>query len=70
MDQIKAGVLGIIFGAIFALSGIFNWKFILQFNFFYDTWIEMFGLKVYRIIYVIIGMSFILWIAIGWVSSY
>ena len=55
----------IIIGVILVLAGIFNWKFILFINYRAETLIELFGLKFYRAIYILVGLFFITWMIVG-----
>ena len=66
IEQIGYKILGIVLGLIIILAGFFNWKSILSFNLFADIWVEIFGLKFYRVLYIIMGVLLIVWIISNW----
>jgi hypothetical protein len=51
-------------GLLLSLAGIFDWKIILYLNFRAEVMIELFGYKVYRAIYIVLGIMLMLY-AVG-----
>lgn len=62
MERFIIGFIAIMFGITFILAGILKWKRVLYFNPLAEVWIQYIGLTLYRLLHVIIGVTWIIWI--------